>query len=80
LRRSGTRLVLPVRDSGVGLPANKLKQTNRSMGLRLVDALAKQIGAKASFKSEAGTIFTLSVPRSAIDPERAAQSRKGDVG
>jgi two-component sensor histidine kinase len=32
------------------------------MGLRLVDTLARQIGANVSFKSKAGTIFTLAIP------------------
>jgi two-component sensor histidine kinase len=46
-----------------------------SMGLRLVNALARQIGARASFRSKSGTVFTLSIPREAIEtgPPKAAQ-------
>ena len=69
LRRSGTRLTLLVRDNGVGLPPDKLAQMDHSMGLRLVNALARQIGAKATFRSKAGTVFTLSIPRSAVEPK-----------
>jgi PAS domain S-box-containing protein len=74
IREGGTRLQLQVRDNGIGLPAAGNVQS-ASMGLRLVNALARQIGARASFRSKSGTVFTLSIPREAIDtgPPKAAQ-------
>ena len=74
LRCSRTRLVLQVRDNGIGLPSNRVEHVNSSMGLRLVDTLARQIGANVSFKLKAGTIFTLSIPRSAIEAEQVGLS------
>jgi PAS domain S-box-containing protein len=65
-RRSG-RLMLQVRDDGVGLPEDKAEQKTHSMGLRLVDALARQIGARANFRSRSGTVFTLSIPLEAVE-------------
>jgi two-component sensor histidine kinase len=52
IARRSRRLTLQVRDDGVGLPADKAKQKTNSMGLRLVDALARQIGARANFRVE----------------------------
>jgi two-component sensor histidine kinase len=74
LRRSGGRLMLQVRDNGIGLPPTRIEQMNSSMGLRLVSALARQLGAKASFKSEKGTVFTLSIPGSVIETSQSRMS------
>ncbi|MDF2764197.1 MAG: domain S-box protein [Rhodospirillales bacterium] len=72
LSRSGGGLMLQVRDNGVGLPAGRAEQRIKSsMGLRLVEALARQIGAKARFASKSGTVFSLRIPRSAIETPQA---------
>ena len=73
LKRGGKGLKVEVRDNGVGLPPARMQQANSSMGLRLVGALARQIGAKASFKTEAGTTFTLSIPSSALETRARTQ-------
>jgi two-component sensor histidine kinase len=66
--RSGQgRLVVQVRDDGIGLPSERPAQSASSMGLRLVNALARQIGARASFRSKSGTVFTLSIPLEAVE-------------
>jgi PAS domain S-box-containing protein len=81
LRRNGARLILQVRDDGVGIPPERLQKVNSSMGLRLIEALSRQIGAKASFKSQSGTVFTLSIPRSAVETAqpKATNSNRRDA-
>ena len=54
----GTLLV--IRDDGAG--AHGVAARPESMGLRLIDMLAGQIGGKASWSVDAGTTFTLTLP------------------
>ncbi len=59
LREEADRLILVVKDNGVGLPAElDIKQTN-SLGLRLVLMLARQLKATLDIERRDGTIFTL---------------------
>jgi two-component system, sensor histidine kinase PdtaS len=60
LERSDTdEIVLTVQDNGGGLPAGfDLKQA-KSLGLRIVQSLAQQIGARLEFFSEGGTTCRL---------------------
>jgi two-component sensor histidine kinase len=55
---------LEVRDDGIGLPDDHAKRAERSMGLKLVELLARQIGAVVILGRDggAGTRFTLTVP------------------
>ena len=46
---------LEVSDDGVGLPEGFSAETSRSLGLRLVEALAGQLGGDLRLESDAGT-------------------------
>jgi two-component sensor histidine kinase len=62
VRRSGGAVVLAIRDSGPGMPAAAATARRPdSMGLRLIDLLARQIGAATRFEAADGTVFTLSI-------------------
>ncbi|WP_084536860.1 PAS domain-containing sensor histidine kinase [Azospirillum halopraeferens] len=50
---------LTIRDDGVGMPA---KRRENSLGLKLVDMFAEQIGGSAIIKNEGGTIVTVIFP------------------
>lgn len=56
---SGNLLRLTVQDNGIGMPA---EQRAGSLGLKLLKALAKQIGGGVVIASEKGTRVTVSVP------------------
>lgn len=67
VERVGEGVRLEVRDDGVGLPDDHRERSGRSMGLKLVELLARQIGAvvrleRGDANGEAGTRFTLTVP------------------
>jgi len=53
--QTGETVSLVVSDSGVGLPADVDWTTSRSLGLRLVRALADQLRASLDIRSEGGT-------------------------
>jgi two-component sensor histidine kinase len=56
-------VLISVRDEGVGLPADFNPTTSKRLGARLVNALAKQLGAELTRPSSTnGTNFTLLVP------------------
>jgi two-component sensor histidine kinase len=54
------RVCLRVRDNGTGLPAGLDWRQADSLGLRLVQILAKQLGATVEVQSGAGTEFSVS--------------------
>jgi len=53
------RVKLIVSDQGVGLPEGLDWKTSKTMGLPIVEVLAKQIGGTLSVQSRPGTTFTL---------------------
>ena len=56
-------VLISVRDEGVGLPADFNPTSSKRLGTRLVNALAKQLGAELTRASSGkGTSFTLLVP------------------
>jgi two-component sensor histidine kinase len=57
--QSATMVELVLSDNGVGLPANLDWITSRSLGLRLVRALAQQLRANLNIRSEGGTQVNL---------------------
>ncbi len=60
LRREEGRVTLSVRDDGVGLPPGLEPERSRSLGLRLVRALAGQLHGEARFeRASPGTVATL---------------------
>jgi two-component sensor histidine kinase len=58
-RSTGDEIVLTVQDNGNGLPAGFDLQQARSLGLRIVQALARQIGARLEIFSNGGTTCRL---------------------
>ncbi len=54
-RQSATAVVLVLSDNGVGLPGDLDWKTTRSLGLRLVRALAQQLRASLEIHSQGGT-------------------------
>lgn len=53
-------VILEVKDNGKGLPEDLDITSTDSLGLKLVDSLANQLGAEYSFSSDNGTQFTMS--------------------
>lgn len=53
------KLVLSIQDNGIGLPLDMDIETNPSLGLRLVQMLAKQLHATIDVKNNNGTTFTI---------------------
>lgn len=60
LRREGDTAVLSLKDNGEGLPSDG--ERTRSSGLRLIEALTRQIDGRLDIKVEGGTEFILEVP------------------
>jgi two-component sensor histidine kinase len=51
---------LAVRDEGVGLPVGFDPNEGRSVGMRVITALARRLNAKLTFKSgRGGTVFEI---------------------
>ncbi len=75
-RQPGGSVSLALSDNGAGLPADVDWTTSRSLGLRLVRALADQLRASLDIRSEGGTevklVFTLRRKDSSPDGELAA--------
>ncbi|WP_119459379.1 MHYT domain-containing protein [Rhodospirillaceae bacterium SYSU D60014] len=71
------RFRLSVRDNGIGMPEDAASPPAKSLGLVIINALAQQIEATASFHRDDGTHFELSGP---LDPPAAGVSggAKGD--
>jgi two-component sensor histidine kinase len=65
LDETETATRLEIRDDGIGLPDGRSPEPSRSMGLRLVQLLARQIGATTALTGEAGTRFVLTLPHPA---------------
>lgn len=60
-RLSGKKLVLSIKDDGVGLPAFSDVETS-SLGLQLVESLTRQLGGKMRIIRKVGTEFRFSIP------------------
>jgi len=50
---------LTVRDNGIGIPA---KRREGSLGLELIEMMARQLGGKAGIQAEGGTVVTVTFP------------------
>jgi two-component sensor histidine kinase len=59
---------LVIQDNGIGLPADHGCRPGTSMGMRLVETLARQIEARIHFEAAAGVRFTLLLPKEASQP------------
>jgi len=62
LKSSPTRIVLTVKDDGVGLPDTFDTSVSGGSGLQLVEMLAKQLAGNFTFQSGDTTTFTVSIP------------------
>jgi two-component sensor histidine kinase len=62
LARAPGRIVLTVRDNGVGLPARFDPTKAKSLGLQLVDVLSRQLHGSFRLTSSAGVAAELSFP------------------
>lgn len=56
------RVDLAVTDDGVGVPEDLDTRKSKSLGLQIVEILARQFGGSWELKREAGTVFRLSFP------------------
>jgi two-component sensor histidine kinase len=56
------RVELAVIDDGVGMPEDLAKRKRKSLGLQIVEILARQLKGTWELKREAGTVFRLSFP------------------
>jgi PAS domain S-box-containing protein len=63
LRETAGLVELVVSDQGVGLPPELDWRNSESVGLPIVDVLAKQIGGKLTLSSSKGTSFRVEFPR-----------------
>jgi two-component sensor histidine kinase len=77
--QSPTTVSLVLSDNGVGLPGTRDWMTSRSLGLRLVRALAQQLGASLEIRSQGGTqvklVFTPKRKDTALAQHRASGAR-----
>ena len=63
VRQDENTALISVRDDGVGLPAGFDLSKSRGLGMRIVAALSKQLGAAISHRGDLdGTEFVLMVP------------------
>jgi PAS domain S-box-containing protein len=70
LKARGADVCLSVSDQGVGLPAGWELKSKGSLGLPIVDMLAKQLGGKLSIDSGKGARFTVKFPNQAFQAAR----------
>jgi two-component sensor histidine kinase len=64
---SNGRLQLTVRDNGVGIPDGFHPEQSRSLGLRIVQILARQLKGTFDFERSAGSIFRVSFPLNPVE-------------
>jgi len=70
--RKGRQIALSIADDGIGLPDGVDPTRAESLGLRLVCALADQLGTELRLRRGNGTAFSL------LLPPRESASRNGD--
>lgn len=63
LRETGGTVTLMIADNGPGMPPGLFEASRKtSMGMQIIDALARQIGATVELAVEGGTRFTIRFP------------------
>jgi two-component sensor histidine kinase len=79
-RPSATTVALSISDNGVGLPDRMDWTTSRSLGLRLVRALAEQLRANLNIRSQGGTevhlVFTPKHTDNRAEAQRCASGAR----
>jgi two-component sensor histidine kinase/tetratricopeptide (TPR) repeat protein len=58
-----TKLVCTIQDNGIGIDEQQWKQKKNSFGKQLITALCKQLRAQQSLVVNAGTQFTITIPK-----------------
>ncbi len=59
LKKKVKALELKVEYNGIGMPGDPLAQKGKTLGLKLVAMLSKQLKSKASYKGQKGSLFTI---------------------
>lgn len=78
LARAGDdRLILIVHDNGVGLPQDLDVKNSKSLGLKLVQILSKQLEGDLSFHSENGTEFRVAFPSQGAMADKKSKEEQG---
>jgi two-component sensor histidine kinase/CheY-like chemotaxis protein len=62
LRRQGDSVFISVRDGGAGLPGTLEELTENAIGLKMVRALSRQVGATMRVTNDAGAHFEVELP------------------
>jgi two-component sensor histidine kinase len=62
LRRQGDSVFISVRDGGAGLPGTLEELTENAIGLKMVRALSRQVGATMRVTNDAGAHFEVEIP------------------
>jgi two-component sensor histidine kinase len=65
LTEEDAKLVCAIRDNGIGINEQQWKQKKNSFGKQLITALCKQLRAQQTLVVEAGTQFTITIPKQA---------------
>ena len=65
MRQSESQLTLEIRDTGVGFPKGRDSRKSASLGLKLVDTFARQLGAAVEHVDGPGTLWRLTSPLTA---------------
>jgi len=77
-RPSAATVEIVLSDNGVGLPIGLDWTTSRSLGLRLVRALAEQLHARLDIRSDGGTrVDLVFMPKSKEQSKKSAEVRAG---
>jgi two-component sensor histidine kinase len=72
-REAASLVLLRYYDTGVGLPVGFDIHTSKSLGMRLVHSLAKQLNAELELENHAGIQLTLNIPIKSNDIIASAQ-------
>jgi len=72
------RIILEVRDDGIGMPESVMTQKPKSMGLEIVNILTRQLKGKLETSRDGGASFRLSFPESTVCSPEAKSAHTGN--
>lgn len=75
LHQKARDLELQIGDDGMGMPAKFLSEKCKTLGLRLVTMLTKQLNGKLSFNGRNGSLFTIIFRNAIIRPGKERMRR-----